>query len=125
MLGNHRADEKEYKLMNFVMIYLGDQASRDRLIELLRLVFRTDKSFEEIKKKLQSAYDIQLTGDMEKELRTMCNLSEGIYDRAEIKTLVAVVRSAMKSQKWSLQKAMEVLNIAPDKKKKLEEALAK
>lgn len=111
--------------MNFVMIYLGDQASRDRLIELLRLVFRTDKSFEEIKKKLQSAYDIQLTGDMEKELRTMCNLSEGIYDRAEIKTLVAVVRSAMKSQKWSLQKAMEVLNIAPDKKKKLEEALAK
>ena len=107
------------------MIYLGDKVSRDKLIELLRLVFRTDKSFDEIKKKLQSAYDIQLTGDMEEELRTMCNLSEGIYDRAELKTLIAAVESAMKNGKWPLQKAMEFLDISPEKQKIVKEALAK
>lgn len=129
LLGNHHADEKEYKLMNFVMIYLGDQASRDRLIELLRLVFRVDKSFDEIKKTLQSAYDIQLTGDMEKELRTMCNLSEGIYDRAfeagEMKNMIEMIKTAMESQKWSLQKAMDVFKLSPEKQSIVKGALVK
>ena len=62
---------------------------------------------------------------MEEELRTMCNLSEGIYDRAELKTLIAAVESAMKNGKWSLQKAMEFLDISPEKQKIIKEALAK
>ncbi|MCR5439737.1 MAG: hypothetical protein K6F01_09950 [Selenomonas sp.] len=55
----------------------------------------------------------------------MCNLSEGIYDRAELKTLIAAVGSAMKNGKWSLQKAMEFLDISPEKQKIIKEALAK
>ena len=40
------------------------------------------KEGSEKKKLLQSRYDIDVTSDMEEEMRTMCNLSEGIAEEA-------------------------------------------
>ena len=42
----------------------------------------TKKSAAEKKKLLQSKYDIDVTSDMEEEMRTMCNLSEEIAEEA-------------------------------------------
>ena len=41
----------------------------------------TAKSAAEKKKILESEFDLDISSDMEKEMNTMCNLSEGIFER--------------------------------------------
>ncbi len=55
---------------------------------------------------------------MEEELRTMCNLSEGIYERGRNDERVAAIRNVMESLKVSVHKAMEILCIPKEEQKK-------
>ena len=64
------------------MIYLGADDSGNELVRFLKLLFRdTVKSAAEKKKILESEFDLDISGDMEKEMNIMCNLSEGIFER--------------------------------------------
>ena len=64
------------------MVYLANGPVRNRMLALLQLLFtETRKSAAEKKKLLQSKYDIDVTSDMEEEMNTMCNLSEGIFEK--------------------------------------------
>ena len=64
------------------MIYLGADDSGNDLVRFLKLLFRdTAKSAAEKKKILESEFDLDISSDMEKEMNTMCNLSEGIFER--------------------------------------------
>ncbi|MBQ7515854.1 MAG: hypothetical protein IJS96_06190 [Schwartzia sp.] len=64
------------------MVYLANGPVRNRMLALLQLLFtETRKSAAEKKKLLQSKYDIDVTLDMEEEMNTMCNLSEGIFEK--------------------------------------------
>ena len=81
--GKYREDRENYDLINIVMVYLAKGPVRNRMLALLQLLFKeTKKSAAEKKKLLQSKYDIDVTSDMEEEMRTMCNLSEGIAEEA-------------------------------------------
>ena len=48
----------------------------------MRLLFKEEISAADKKERLLEDYDLNLTDDMREELSIMCNLSEGIYERA-------------------------------------------
>ncbi len=74
------------------MIYLGSRKTKDRMLELLRLIFKENVSAADKKERLNKEYQMDLTSDMEEELTTMCNLSEGIADRAEARIIINLWR---------------------------------
>ena len=79
LFGRHVEPRAHYDLINITLLYLGSHRTSDKLIELLRLVFRSNAKVAEKKARLAEQYDLNLTDDMAEEMNTMCNLSEGIY----------------------------------------------
>lgn len=77
-----KAEKSHYDLLSIIMIYLGADNSSNDLIRFLNVLFRdTAKSAAEKKKILESEFDLDISSDMEKEMNTMCNLSEGIFEQ--------------------------------------------
>ena len=84
ILNGHKENRADYDLMSIVTIYLGEDqtANEDWLIRFLRLLFKdTNMPPARKKKVLKDEFDMDTTTDMEEELRTMCNLSTGIYEQ--------------------------------------------
>ena len=117
--GHGHEDVKNYDLMVAIMVYLGKQKTRHRLLRLLHLIFLDKMKAAEKTKKLKDEYGLVLTPDMEKELTEMGSLAEGIAERArmdgEIKgkesERISSIRNLMKNMKLSAQQAMDVLEI--------------
>ena len=80
-----RGDIKEpvadYQLLNAFVVYIGNHQTGDRLLNLLRLIFKENLSAAEKKERLIRDYDLRFTEEMGEELNIMCNLSEGIEER--------------------------------------------
>ena len=84
ILNGHKENRADYDLMSIITIYLGDERQRkeDWLIRFLRLLFKDTKMpAAEKKQLLKDEFDMDTNIDMEEELRTMCNLSTGIYEQ--------------------------------------------
>lgn len=79
--GKHIENLVLYDLINVTTIYLGNTDDGDRLLGLLRLLFKEGINAAEKKERLQEEYNLNLTDDMREELSIMCNLSEGIFER--------------------------------------------
>lgn len=80
LFGHHVEPKEHYDLINITLIYLGNHRTGDNLIELLRLVFRSNAKVAVKKERLAKQYDLNLTDDMAEDMNTMCNLSEGIFE---------------------------------------------
>ncbi len=93
---NYQAEKSSYDMISIVMVYLGSRKTKDKLLELLRLVFKEEISAARKKKRLDKEYEMDLTSDMEEELNTMCNLSEGIADRAEERVTKKIILNLWK-----------------------------
>ena len=82
VFGKYKEPQENYDLLNIIMVYLGQGPVRNRMLSMLQVIFQeTTKSAEEKSEILKKKFDIEVTSEMEEELRTMCNLSEGIYER--------------------------------------------
>ena len=77
LFGHHTEPREHYDLINITLLYLR---TGDKLIELLRLVFRSKAGVAIKKERLAKQYELNLTDDMAEEMNTMCNLSEGFYE---------------------------------------------
>lgn len=129
VLHRYKAERSAYDLMNVVMIYLSDEKVRNRLINLLQLLFRKENmSGEERNELLKEKYNIHLTEEQREELNTMCNLSEGIVDRVTErvtkKEALKSVKNLMSSTGWNLDKAMDALKIPEDLRNEIRLALS-
>ena len=113
--GHGHEDVKNYDLMVAIMVYLGKQKTRHRLLRLLHLIFLDKLKAAEKKKKLKDEYDLVLTEDMEKELTEMGSLAEGIAERARMEekesTIIENMRKMIKNSNMSLQQIMDMLEI--------------
>ncbi|MBQ7479069.1 MAG: nuclease [Selenomonadaceae bacterium] len=117
--GHGHEDVKNYDLMVVIMVYLGKQKTRHRLLRLLHLIFLDKMKATEKTKKLKDEYDLVLTEDMEKELTEMGSLAEGIAERAKEEgrnegidlTIVKSIRNLMETVGWTAQQAMDALKI--------------
>ena len=124
--GHGHEDVKNYDLMVVIMVYLGKQKTRHRLLRLLHLIFLDKMKATEKTKKLKDEYDLVLTEDMEKELTEMGSLAEGIAERArlygEIKgkesAILVSIRNLMKTMNMTAQQAMDALMIPVERQSK-------
>jgi len=112
LVGKYREPQENYDLLNIVMVYLAPGPVRNKMLSMLQVIFQeTDKSAEEKSKILKKKFDIEVTAEMEEELRSMCNLSEGIYARgveqgAEAKTIEVIMNL------WNAGKDLSIIKIA-------------
>ena len=82
--GTVHEEEQNYDLISVVIIGLGKKRKKDiktlPVIDLLRTIFVDKISQHERTLILKNTYNVQLTVEYEKELETMCNLSEGLIE---------------------------------------------
>ena len=124
--GHGHEDARNYDLMVVIMVYLGKQKTRHRLLRLLHLIFLDKMKAAEKAKKLKDEYDLILTPDMEKELTEMGSLAEGIAERARIdgetkgkeSTIIATIRNLMETLNLTAKQAMDAMKIPVDEQKR-------
>ena len=82
IVGNISNLEKNYDLLQVIMVYVGSNGKKieNRLLKMLHLLFR--KKVDAISKQhqLKDEFDIDLNPKMAEELNIMCNLGEGIFE---------------------------------------------
>ena len=112
LVGKYKEPQENYDLINIVMVYLAPGPVRNKTLAMLQVIFQeTDKTAEEKSEILRKKFDIEVSAEMEEELRTMCNLSEGIYERgmaqgAEAKTIEVIMNL------WNAGKDLSIIKIA-------------
>lgn len=85
-----------YDLMGIIFVYLGNNRTRDRLMHLLYLLFVKKMKSEDLLTALHDEYDIDLTAKGKEDVMTMCNLGEGLYERAMEKGLEKGIEKGIK-----------------------------
>ena len=84
ILHEYKANHADYDLISIITIYLGEEQPPDEdwLIRFLRLLFKDTRTPAMRKKQLlKDEFDMDTTADIEEEMKTMCNLSTGIYEQ--------------------------------------------
>ena len=99
--GHGREDVKNYDLMVAIMVYLGNKATKHRLLKLLHLIFLDKLKAAEKKTILKQDYDLVLTPVMEEELTKMGSLALGIAERA-------ATAAAAKAEKQGKEEGMRI-----------------
>ncbi|WP_304963944.1 hypothetical protein [uncultured Dubosiella sp.] len=81
--GHVKLKKADYDLMTGIVLWLGDPASKEYKGIFKMLHTLLSNKVEEPKKRqvLEEEYDIQMSEKMEKEVSTMCNLSQGILEQ--------------------------------------------
>mgnify|MGYP006966552093 CR=1 FL=1 len=116
---------RNYDLMSAVMICLGDEDDKNYggLLKFLEVLLSEEKSPETKKEILETEFDVPMTQTLESEVRRMCNLSQGVKERAmeqgvakgigigEDKATLNAIRNVMDSFKVSVDAAMDALHI--------------
>ena len=112
VFGKYKEPEENYDLLNIVMVYLAKGPVKNRMLSMLQVIFQeTSKSAKEKSEILRKKFDIEVTSEMEEELITMCNLSEGIYERGMAQGMAQGAESKTKEVIMNLWKAGTELSI--------------
>ncbi|MCI5503702.1 MAG: hypothetical protein MR410_06355 [Eubacterium sp.] len=82
IIGTSCTQSDDYDMMEVIILNLGDtnKDGEPEILNLLNVLFSPTISPEEKKQKLQEQYHIAMTEELESEVRTMCNLSEGLVE---------------------------------------------
>ena len=99
LLHRYKEPMANYDLMGIVFVYLGNNRTRDRLMHLLYLLFVKKMKSEDLLATLHDEYDIDLTAKGKEDVTTMCNLGEGIYERAMEKGIEKGIERGVKQEK--------------------------
>lgn len=80
--------KEDYDLMQAIMIYPGSQYDYEdneySLLEFLNILFKSALPAKERKRQLITNYGITMTQTLDEEVETMCNLSQGVYEKGKI-----------------------------------------
>ena len=81
LVGENRSDPENYRLMNLILLHVGeyDEGTHEGILEFLEILLSGKLQAEEKKQILQEQYHIAMTKKMSEEVTQMCNLSWGIY----------------------------------------------
>ena len=65
---------------------------------------------------IQEEFNIKMTQELEREVSEMCNLSEGVEQKGIAKGITASIRNLMESMGWSIEQAMDALQISTEER---------
>ena len=112
LVGKYKEPQENYDLINIVMVYLAPGPVRNKTLAMLQVIFQeTEKTAEEKSEILRKKFDIEVTAEMEEELRTMCNLSEGIYERGVMQGITLEKENTIKNL-WKAGTELSIIKIA-------------
>ena len=132
------AAKEDYDLITAVMVYpkkegvrkaqdipnAGEQEdeNKQRLLELLKILFIKNLAVEDKKKQLQKTYGILMEKEIDKEVMDMCNFSDFIEQRGmekglekgKVETTILYVTKLMQRINVSAEDAMNMLDVEED-----------
>ena len=81
LVGESRSDPENYRLMNLILLHVGeyDEGTHEGILGFLEVLLSGKLQAEEKRQILQERYHIAMTKKMSEEVTQMCNLSWGIY----------------------------------------------
>ena len=81
LVGENRSDPEKYRLMNLILLHVGeyDEGTHEGILGFLEVLLSGKLQAEEKRQILQERYHIAMTRKMSEEVTQMCNLSWGIY----------------------------------------------
>ena len=128
LIGTVKEERKNYDLLTVIMICLGspEDDNYTGILKLLEVLLSSKRKPSEKKKILQEDFSIKMTKQLESEVSIMCNLSEDVEQRGFEKGLAKGIsrereeniRSLMKTVNWTVEEAMEALQIPEPEREK-------
>ena len=84
IVGKAKADAERYDLMTTVIIGIGNEKNPNYngIVKMLDTLLSIDKKVDEKIDILNNEFDIVMTTSMKGKVNKMCNLSQGVYDKA-------------------------------------------
>ena len=86
------------------------------ILKLLEVLLSSERSPKEKREILQEEFNIKMTQELEREVSEMCNLSEGVEQKGIAKGITASIRNLMESMGWSIEQAMDALQIPTEER---------
>ena len=128
--GHVKLKKADYDLMTGIVLWLGDPASKEYkgIFKMLHTLLSNKVKEPKKRQVLEEEYDIQMSEKMEKEVSTMCNLSQGIleqgiqqgvqrgFQQGEEKGLQRGIHRGRQEQRIKDEKKMQRQNIKRMKK---------
>ena len=111
IIGNAVEAPENYDLINIVMVCLGkmEEWNDNNLIKFLGVLFQNELSAREKKDILERDFNIPMTETFESEVDDMCNLSQGVAEKAmqqgRIHTLIELVNDGVLTIEKAAEKA--------------------
>lgn len=125
LVGQTGEKAENYDLMSIILICLGGSVdiNYDGIIKMLDVLLSDRLQPDEKKRILHDDFDIEMTKELESEVARMCNLSQGVIDRATVNHVI----SMMKNMNMDMDKCFGVLDIPESQwamyRQKIEEEL--
>ena len=118
MIGKFSESTKNYDLMTAIVICLGDaeDSKEIRILKLLEVLLSSERNAEEKKRILQEAFSIKMTQELEREVSEMCNLSDSVEQKGIAKGIISSIQKLMESMNWSIEQAMDALQIPKEER---------
>ena len=87
LIGHTQAERSHYDLISIVLVCLGSKRHRQLkgILRLLNMLLLDNISPQEKQKVLAKEFNVTMTPHLEKGVAAMCNLSEGIERRGELR----------------------------------------
>ena len=139
LVGDIQEKKSSYDLMTAVIICIGDaEHSSSGILKLLEVLLSSERTADDKKHILEDEFLIKMTEEFDEEVTDMCNLSQGIEEKAirvglqkgiqqgrQIgiqqgiqQALLDSLRNLMETMHLAADKAMEVLKIPNEEREK-------
>ena len=122
MIGKFSESTKNYDLMTAIVICLGDAEDSKEIgiLKLLEVLLSSERNAEEKKRILQEAFSIKMTQELEREVSEMCNLSDSVEQKGIAKGItegiISSIQKLMESMGWTIEQAMDALQIPKEER---------
>ena len=118
LIGDFRESTKNYDLMTAIMICLGDtnDTNATGILKLLEVLLSSERKAEEKKRILQEDFAIKMTQELEREVSEMCNLSDSVEQKGIAKGIISSIQKLMESMGWTIEQAMDALQIPKEER---------
>ena len=125
IIGSRKAPKEDYDLINVVMIGLGDyrDAETGSVLRMLDVIFAAEMKPDMKREILSEEYDIPMTEAI-REVDTMCNFSEGIFEQGEKSGAKKTAINLLKLRRNSIEEIAQCTELSVEEVKELEKEIS-
>ena len=121
IVGDYKEKVSNYDLLTVLMLRLGlpEEAKDNSLLKLLDILLSSDIKSSNKKEILENEFNIPMTKQMQEEADVMCNLGQGIREKAVIETTATIVMNIMNNEHVSFDEAYDSTYLPDDSKEEV------